>query len=183
MKQPNIIAFTQRPSTGSAADYEIGPKLTAWINYVGALNNSKNGEFWCDVTERPNDKRPGASYHKWIKDGYLIHQYGFDVANHFIKLPKTWLDETYTIEHIDAYRDDDLGVNIEAHDVITKNGEFYKHGLITNQTDCLVKLTDENYEELKSLIAVDFSNIYAEQYYFKAIAEGGEFYKQPETIV
>ena len=83
-------------------------------------------------------------------------------------------------------------VNIEAHDVITKNGEFYKYGLMSNDTDCLVKITDKNYEDLKGLIAVDFSNIYAEQYYFKAVnppyldkvtntMKGGEFYK-PKTI-
>ena len=85
MKQPNIIALKMLSSKESTEDYTIRIQINSWLAYVGAFNNSKNGELWCDMINRPDDKRPGRAYHKWLRSGYLIHQYGFNVANHFIR--------------------------------------------------------------------------------------------------
>ena len=177
MKHDDIICFTQRSLERTAENDARSIAINAWMTFVGALSNGKTAEFFCNVVDRPNDKRPGLTYHKWLAGGDLIHEYGFDKAHHFIKLPKTFLDLIITPES-----SKEIDGEIITTPAVT-NREIYYKGLRENQTRCLVKIFDNNYEELKGLITDDFSNIYAEQYYFKAIAEGGEFYKELETIV
>jgi hypothetical protein len=170
-KFPNVITFKQRSSTGSEADYQLGTYITSWIMYVGGLtNNVSTSEFYANVVKRPMDKRPGRTYHKWLKEGALIHSFGFDVANHYIKLPIAWLDETNQKTNL-------------------TNNEVFGLGKYVNSTHALIKIKDENYEELSLLINhTDYSNIYAEQYFFESInppyddngtMKGGEFYTAP----
>ena len=172
MKHNNIISFSQRPSTGSAEDYQIGPQVGAWMLYVGAIANAQSGEFYANVTNRPNDKRPARQYHYWLKQGVLIHNYGFDNANHFIKLPLSWLSTIVTPEKTEE---------IEGETVTTPavtNEDLYYKRLVKNDTHCLVWITDDNYESLKSEIASDFSNLVCEKEYFDAIAENGDFHQE-----
>ena len=173
-KHKNIISFSQRPSTGSTEDYQIGPQVGAWMLYVGAIANAQTGEFYVNVTTRPNDKRPARQYHYWLLQGVLIHNYGFDVANHFIKLPLSWLSVEVTPEKTEVIDGETIVTP-----AVTREDIYYK-GLRKNDTHCLVKITDDNYEDLKSEIASDLSNIIAEKEYFDAIAENGDFYESQE---
>jgi len=139
------------------------------------IYHAKVGSTDLDIAEHS----PGKHYHTWIAANQVEHVRGFDYANHFIKMPISFLNETYETEHIAAYRDDDEGINIIEHDNVTLNREFYKQRLHTNSTHCLIWINDSNYEELKSLIATD--NLVCEDKYLAAVKVGGEFYKEPQT--
>jgi len=182
------IAFKQRTSEGSQADYQTGFAITAWMMYVGALTrNPVTADFYGNVVDSPIDKRIGRTYHKWLHDGYFEHVKGFDRANHFVKLPLSWLAETHHIESVDAYTDEN-NVEHEASSINISNKKYYNVKTHKNNSHVLVKFTDDNYEELSSLITNDYENIYCAAYYFKhinapitknGITTGGEFYIAP----
>jgi len=168
----------------SFANFQIGMSISAWLNYVCAAytRNPQTGEYYAPVVTLPADYRVGKTYHKWLKIGALIHQYGFDAANHFVKLPVGWLSETHHTETIPGYTDEN-GEQIPEQIINVTNEEYFKQRLHKNDTHCLVWLTDDNYNELSKQIIFDSdnnaTNIIAEDKYFAAISEGGEFYVEP----
>ena len=179
----NVIRFTQRPSTGSPEDLQIGAFLTAWILYINATSRDpRTSEFHAPVVLPPPDKRAGKLYHYWLKLGLLSHISGFDFANHYIKLPVAWLQETFQTLTKEAFTDEE-GIYHESEQIIVTNAVHYKQKLRANNTHCLVWINDSRYEHLKPLITYNNnmpSNIIAEDKFFSVIALNGEFYVEPE---
>lgn len=180
----NVIRFTQRASTGTPEDLQLGAFLTAWIMYVNAnTRNPKTSEFQAPVVLPPQDKIAGRLYHYWLRLGLLNHISGFDYAQHYVRVTNNWLADTFETINVDAYTDEN-GVEHEAEVITVTNADHFKPKHI-NSTHGLVKITDENYSLIKVKIQHTDNmptNIYAQDKYYEAIAEGGEFYTEPEEV-
>ena len=167
----------------TAIDTATDSLLEKWIRdtrsqlryQLDGIYHSKVGSTDIAIAEHS----PGMHYHTWLAASQLEHVEGFKYANHFIRKPIAWLGEVFDTEHVLAYRDDEEGIDIPAHDLVILNSSFYAEKLRKNETHCLVWINDLNYSLLKADIIVD--DIVAEDKYLEAIKEGGEFYKQPET--
>lgn len=190
-----VLRYRKRKSTSTddpttlAAEIQNQLQLIAWEDYVMSGNIEKLtlirnvAIFTNSGKDRiPADHLPGRIYHMFLQTGLLEHISGFDNLRHFIKLPLSWKAQTYHTEVVDAYTDEE-GVEHPAETIIETNGEHYSLGMVENDTHCLVKITDANYQELKSLINTEIGteNIIAEDKYDEAIAEGGDFYNPPQT--
>ncbi len=182
----DTIRFKQVPMLPTPTNFQVGMAISAWLTYTASsyTRNPKTGEYIAPVVSLPPEYRLGKTYHKWIKMGFLVHTGGFEYGNHYVKLPIAWLDEVYETIITEAYTGEDGNEVPESSVDVTNRGHYFQ-ALRTNDSHCLVKITDARYAELKELIEYDAEfttlNIIAEDKFLTAITEGGEFYVAPEV--
>lgn len=181
MKLRNTLLFRMSEELDQL-DSTTSTELTKWLMAVGAGNLLPYNIRGAMARLSPR-AQIGTFYYYLLHEGIITeHISGFKYFNHYIKLPLSWLNEVHSTKDVT----DEEG-NITT--IITLNKDVYrvKH---SNNTHCLIQITDANFNELYKLIVFEDAtpfgtvmnypqNTVCSDKYFAAIAEGGEFYKQP----
>ena len=181
----NVIVIGQNRVKPTEANLKAGSLLSAWLNFVCASNtrNPNTADYHAPIVSLEPQFRVGKTYYMWLKTGMVHHVSGFDYANHFVKKPLSWLSETHHVDTTPAY-EDEKGKLVAKVETPVTNGSHYMRRLHKNATHCLVWMTDANYSELSKEIKYDAknmpTNVVAENVYFDAVAEKGEFYIPPQ---
>ena len=189
MKYKNVIAFEQ---TTELIGYNptVQSNLNNWASSIGVNIMTQDGYSLAPVSLPPKFQI-GTFYYYWLKMNAIAHRYGFDLLNHYIELPLTWLDEVYETKTVDII-DDETGEAIESTEDIL-NKDHYR--IYTNKSDdnCLVRVLDKDWNELKELISLSFSDVYKldnypdnvldNEAFKKATSIGGDYYKVVEEEV
>ena len=176
---PNVLIFRANKVPENT---QLDSLFATWLRNTRSKLLFDNDLLYSAPISRIDAKyRAGSKYHVWVDNCYITHVEGFEFANHYIKMPISFIDIVAveeTIEEID-------GETFVTPEIL--NSKIYKQGLRTNKTDCLVKFSDANYSTLIELID---NNIVAEDKFFDAIGVNkdgvkGEFYVEydiEETI-
>lgn len=130
--------------------FEDIANLDYYIRRVGGAYQ-KGNLLIIGVGHDIEDFKPGKYLYKYIKDGIITSVTGLVNLNHYIKLPLSFMNETNST--ISQY--DEEGNQLE--DSIITNKEAYNI-FIFNSTDCLIRLTDSNYQSFLSMMICDNIN-------------------------
>lgn len=91
--------------------------------------------------------KPGKWIYKYIHDGIIASIEGLKDVQHYIQLP---LSFSTTVAETKETTDEENNVITT---VVTNKDKYHIHN--ENETHCLVRLTDDNYNELLTLIVYD----------------------------